>query len=219
MIAAIVQLNTSDNAVRAAAQIAAHRNQFLVGNVLFALGAAALIPGAIALASLVRGRGAAWMTTGACMIALGGGSLAVALWSYTVVGFLGTESSVPRAGFVALLDRGNHSALFGLAWVIGTGALIGMIVAAVGLIRARAVPLWQPILLIIGPVLTFFGGQGVVGGLLTLVLLIALVALAYEAVRAVRTEARSMPDRIDLTDTPAQRQAADQTADRSVSSG
>jgi hypothetical protein len=207
-IASLLQLNTSDNAAREAVQIAANRGQFLAGNVLFALGTAALIPGAIALASLVRARGAAWMTTGACMIALGGGSLAVALWSYTVVGYVGTESGVPRVGLVALLDKGNNSVLVGLAWVVGTGALLGMLAAAVGLIRARTVPLWQPILLIIGPVLVFFDGQGAGAAALSLVLDVALIALAYEAVRASRPVARS--EAIDLTDMPVQREMSEQ---------
>jgi hypothetical protein len=205
--AALIEVTTSDNAARAAQQIAADRERFLAGNLLFALGAAALVPGALALASLVRGRGAAWMTTGASMVALGGGSLALALWSFTIVGYIGTESGVPHDGFVSLLDHGDNSALIGSAWILGMGALLGMIVAAVGLLRARAVPRWQPLLLILGPILTFFGGSGVVDGILSLVLDVALIALAAEAIRASRGAGRpgtiDHTDTIDLTDSPA----------------
>jgi MFS family permease len=200
-LAAFIEVSTSDNAARAAVQIEAHRDRFLAGNLLFALGAAALIPGALALASLVRGRGAAWMTTGACMVALGGGSLALALWSFTIVGYIGTEPGVSRIGFVSLLDHGDNSALIGSAWILGVGALLGMIVAAVGLLRARAVPRWQPMLLIVGPFLTFFGGTGVVDGILSLVLDVALIALAAEAIRAARSPGRT--DMIDLTEAQA----------------
>lgn len=197
LVAALVELDVSDTAATAAGQIAGHRGRFLLGEMLFAAGVAALIPGAIALASLVRGRGAAWMTTGACMVAVGGGSMALGIWAYGVVGYVGTSSGVPRSALVALLDKGDNSPVVGLSWILGAGALLGMIVVAVGLIRARAVPLWEPILLIVAPILTFFGGGGVLGAFLGLPLVIALVALAGEVVRAERTAAA--PGHIDLT--------------------
>jgi MFS family permease len=222
-------VDTGDEAAQEVADIAADRNLFLAGNVLFALGAAALIPGAIALASLVRARGAGWMTTGACMIALGGGSLAVALWSYTIVGYLGTDDGVPRDGLVALFDRGNDSALFAVAWLIGVGALIGMILAGIGLMRARAVPLWQPILLIVAPFLLFVGGEdGLLSAVLTLPLVVALGVLAYEAIRVSRSPAAgsAVPpaaDRIDRTDAepgmPAPREGVEPAGRRDPAAG
>lgn len=198
-LAAVIELNSSDDAARAAAQVAADRNRFLVGNLLFALGAAALVPGALALATLVRSRGAAWMTTGACMMALGGGSLAVGIWSYTVVGYLGSDRAIPRDAFVALIHQGDNSPVTGLSWIIGMGALVGMIVAAVGLIRARVVPLWEPIVLIVAPVLVFLSSGGVVAGILTLPMVVVLIALAVEVVRVERAPAAASTS-IDLTE-------------------
>jgi hypothetical protein len=201
VIASLVSLSTSDDAARQVGQIAADRGRFLAGNLLFALGGAALIPGAIALAHLARARGAAWMTTGASMIAVGGGSLAVALWSYTAVGYLGTASGVPRDGVISMLDRGQNSALFAVPWILGVGALLGMIVAAVGLIRAGSVPLWEPILLIVAPIVTFFSTDGVLGAILAVPLAVVLIALAYEVLRmGGRSAAPASPDHIDLTD-------------------
>jgi len=171
----------------------------------------------------VRAKGAAWMTTGACMIALGGGSLAVAIWSYNTVGFLGTDAKVNRDGVVSLFDRANDSFVVGLPWIIGIGGLIGMIVAAVGLIRARTVPLWEPILLIIGPVVAFVGGDGILGAILSLPLVIALIALAYESLLLVRQRARAESmtgaGTIDLTQAtgsgmPAQRGMTEQDQPR-----
>lgn len=213
VLAALIEVDTSDNAAKAVAQIAADRNRFLVGNLLFALGVAALVPGALALATLVRARGAAWMTTGACMMALGGGSMAIGIWTYTAVGYLGTENGIDRGAMVSLLHKGNNSPVTGLAWLIGTGALIGMILAAVGLIRARAVPLWQPILLIIGPVLLFTSNGGGVAALLTLPLAIALIALAFEVVRGMRTSAAAPTIDLTVADMPTPRHGAEATAD------
>ncbi len=227
VIASLVSISTSDNAAQGVADVAADRNQFVAGNILFLLGAAALIPGALALASLVRARGSAWMTTGASMMALGGGSIAIALWSYTVVGFLGTESGVARDAAVAMFDHGDSSLLFGAAWVIGTGALLGMIIAAIGLIRARSVPLWEPVLLIIAPVVSFFGENGVLGAALSIPLAIALIALAYEVLRMVgrsRTVAEPAAaggGSIDLTEAgmPAPRQGVEHSGTRNPAAG
>lgn len=199
ILAALLEVNVSDTAAKAVGQIADARGRFLAGEILFAAGAAALIPAALALASLVRGRGAAWMTTGVSMMALGGGCLALGIWAYGLIGFVGTGKGVPRDGLVALLDKGNHSPIVGLSWMLGIAALLGMIVIAVGLIRARAVPLWQPILLIVAPVLSFVSGAGVVGAICGLPLLIAFVALAGEVWRAER-RTDAAPAQIDLTD-------------------
>ncbi len=217
LLAGLVSVETSDNAVKAAGQIAAHRNRFLVGELLFALGTAALIPGALALASLVRARGAAWMSTGACMIALGGGAMSVGIYTYVSVGFIGTGKGFPRNAFETLLDRGQNSAITGLPFVLGAGALLGMIAAAVGLIRARAVPLWQPIVLIIAPVLTFASSGGVLGAVLTIPMLVVLWALAFEVVRS---DARpAAPRSIDVTDgaqMPAPRSGSERTSGTSA---
>jgi len=229
LIGNIVSVSTSDNAAQGVADVAADRNQFVVGNVLFLLGAAALVPGALALASLVRARGSAWMTTGACMLAVGGGSLALALWSYTIVGFLGTEKGVARDSAVAIFDHGDDSLLIGAAWILGIGGLLGMIVAAIGLIRARSVPLWEPILLIVAPVITFFGDDGVVGALLAIPLLIALLVLSYEVLRMVNMSRMAGPaptaadGTIDLTageaGMPAPRQGVEPAGRRDPATG
>jgi len=230
LVGNLVSVSTSDNAAKGVADVAADRNQFVVGNLLFLLGAAALVPGAIALASLVRARGSAWMTTGACMVAVGGGSLALALWSYTLVGFLGTETGVARDSAVAIFDHGDSSLLFGAAWILGIGGLLGMIVAAIGLIRARSVPMWEPILLIIAPIATFFGDDGALGALLAVPMLIALFALSYEVLRMVsmsRIAADAAPaaagGTIDLTAAdpgmPAQRQGVEPADRRDPATG
>ena len=105
-------VNTSDNAAKAVtARSPPTGTSSWSATSCSCSGAAALIPGAIALASLVRARGSAWMTTGACMVAVGGGSLAMALWSFTVVGFLGTEKGVARDAAVAIFDHGDNSLL------------------------------------------------------------------------------------------------------------
>lgn len=228
IVGSLVSVSSSDKAAQGVADIAADRNRFVVGNILFLLGAAALIPGALALSRLVRARGSAWMTTGACMLAVGGGSLSIALWSYTVMGFLGTESGVSRDAAVVMFDHGGGSLLIGAAWILGIGGLLGLIVAAVGLIRARSVPLWEPILLILAPVLSFFGEDGVVGALLGVPLAIALLALSYEVLRMPQSSTAgaapaTQADRIDLTGTgsamPAQRPGVEPLGSRNPTSG
>ena len=140
------------------------------------------------------------MTTGVCMMALGGGSLAMGIWSMNIVGYLGSSREIPPGAFAAMIHRGDNSALTGLPWIIGMGALLGMIVVAVGLIRARAVPLWEPIVLIIAPFLVFFSSGGVVAGILTLPMVVVLIALATEVIRAQRAPAAAAPSSIDLTE-------------------
>jgi hypothetical protein len=200
----LIMVSTGDKAAQEVADIAGARGRFLAGNLLFVLGAAALVPGALALARLVRARGAAWATTGACMVAIGGGSLAVAVWSYTIVGYVGTEPGASRVGLVSLIDHANNSILVGAAWILGIGALFGFVVTAIGLIRARTVPLWEPILLIVAAVLTFVSGQGTLAAVLTLPMVVALIALAYEALTAdSRAPAATAPGVIDLSDPAA----------------
>lgn len=176
---------SAESTAEEVAGIADDRAQFLVSNLVVVAAALLLVPGAIGIAQLVRGRGSGLLTTGAAMTGIGGMSLALGLYSYTVAGRLLTSEPVPRDVAVRVVDLAYDDLAIGLVWLVGMGVMLGPLVCGVALLRVRVVPRWLAALLVAAPVVAFLGGEP--GGLATFALMlplaVALVALGVQVAR------------------------------------
>jgi hypothetical protein len=174
-----------DSTAEEVAGIADDRAQFLASNLFIVAAALLFVPGAIGIAQLVRGRGSGLLTTGAAMLGIGGMSLALGLWSYTVAGRLLTSEPVPRDVAVRVVDLAYDDPAIGLVWLVGMGIMLGPIVCGIAFLRVRVVPRWLAALLIVAPVVAFLGGDP--GGLITFAATLPLAAaLAALGVRVAR---------------------------------
>jgi hypothetical protein len=167
------------------ADFTAHRLSGTIGGLSIAVGAFLLVPGLTAALRLVTGRGARLATVGAVLWGLG----AMALGAGDVMQTLVMSALVPdhhdtARAIVEVAQQG----ILGLPFLFAPAFVIGGVLFAVALLRARAVPTWLGVLSLIGPLLVFASSAG---GLLTAALPLlplgaSLVLLAMRA--GVRSE-------------------------------
>src|SRR5690349_14985367 len=124
--------------------------QFLAATVLTSIAALLLIPSGYGIARLVRQRSPRLATIGSSLVAAGAAGLAVGV---SIIGFtMGMLTAHDTALARQVYDIAAHDSFVSIPFDLAPLFSIGMLVLAVALIRARAVPLWQPILLILGVV-------------------------------------------------------------------
>ncbi len=115
---------------------------------------------AVALASLVRRRGALPATAGAVLVGLGGAALTVAFSAEAHLWSLAGDPSLDQdalVGIVALEDSSPAMALLGLGFpLVGLGTVLLM----TGLLRSGQVPWWQPALVLFGTVASLGAAPG-----------------------------------------------------------
>ena len=178
--------------------IADHRSDYAAAGILGVIGFGCFILGAAALSQLARARGAAWVTTGAAMTAVGAFSMGATFWGFAVAARLLTADGVDRDAAAQILDEGNESAYVGIGWGVGMAVLLGLIVIGIGLLRARTVPQWLAALLIVSPFTAFFAGDDKVLSTLGWIPMIAAFALLAREVLSLPVGAEPAA-RIDLT--------------------
>lgn len=140
---------------------------------------------AMATMYLVRRRGSTWATVGAALLILGITAQGVGVAGWATAYFFPTDPALdPAAGrqaFEAVND--NIGYVFAVMITGAALAILGQIVQAVGLLRAKVVPVWIPIGLLTA-ILTFLvPGNGVVGLITALPMAMAACALGWHAYR------------------------------------
>jgi hypothetical protein len=137
---------------------------------------------AIAVLTLVRGKGAVTATWGACLMIIGGTMEAAGLAGYAAAYFYPSDPQVSHTAATSVYDAiaGDHLHL--LVWQL-PGHLVltvGIIVQAVGLFRARVLPRWVPALTALAILLTYaFPGSGLLGLVSVVPLTAGCIAVAY----------------------------------------
>ncbi len=155
---------------------AAHSGAFLAGSVIDAAGFALLGAFGVGLAMLLPRRGSVLATIAALLMLVGGVVMAGAVLTTSFV-----EASLPVTA-ASVLQALQTSPTVGILFEFAMLAALGGILAVVALLIGRVVPVWLPILLLVGLLLSAAGG-GVVGAALTLPLLAAAVLLARALIR------------------------------------
>lgn len=156
-------------------------------HLLSAAAAALSVVAALALASLVRQRGAGLATAGAVLGVLGGSALAIAFGAEAQLWSLAADPSLDRSGMVQLVALEESSPLLTLLLVgfplVGLGTLLLMS----GLLRSDAVPRWQPALVLVGTVISVAAAPGsAIGPLLFVPAVVGHLALAHSVWRGAR---------------------------------
>ena len=153
------------------------------GTALNLLGILALL---VAVCVLARRRGAGWATASLVAGSVGAALYAVSAAIPVAPAALATQTAVRPAGAAALLDHILAEDLTQPA-VAFPGFLllvVAQLTITVALIRSRSVPLWVPILFLVGCVLAVvFAGSGLVSALLAVPQLVAMVAIGWYARR------------------------------------
>jgi hypothetical protein len=138
---------------------------------------------AVAVMSLVRHRGALWVTVGAFLAWTGSSFLAATLGGWAMTYYVATDPGLDRGAATALLDRlASDGHLFAFGQPGSLMVTIGGILAAVGLIRSRAVPLWLPIVWLLtapGTFLPSWGPLSLIAGVPSAIVGIAIGWYAY----------------------------------------
>jgi hypothetical protein len=166
------------------ADIAPVRASFFLDVTLIAATIALAIPlQAVAAMSLVRRRGAVWVTVGGFLAWIGSTLVAASLGGWAMTYYVTTDPGLDRGAATALLDRFAHDGhLFAFGQPGSLMITIGGIVAAVGLIRGRAVPLWIPVVWLLtaaGTFLPSWGPMSLIAGIPSAVVGIAIGWYAY----------------------------------------
>lgn len=176
---------TIDPNLRASSYIhdlAAHRTTGVIGGLLTSGGAFLLIPAMTALLTLVRGVGAKLATAGAILVGCGGAALGAGDVMITLV--MGSLVQHRPDTASTMVHVANTEPLLGLPFTLAPLLVIGFVILGVALLRAKTVPAWQAILLIVGGLLVFLSpGGGLVAAAALTPLGAALVLLGRRAAR------------------------------------
>jgi hypothetical protein len=131
------------------AVIAGHLDRWYVAHLIAIVAIALAVPAVLGLMHMLRERQVAWGH-------LGGGLALLGLLAITglvaVEGFVGWQAAAggDRAQMVALFDRLTNTAGFVIPFiVVAYGFMLGLACLAVGLYRARVVPSWVSLFLIV----------------------------------------------------------------------
>ncbi|RCK71226.1 hypothetical protein DT076_01900 [Desertihabitans brevis] len=161
------------------AAMLALREQLLLSRLLTAAGAFLLVASVPPLLALAPVRGRRLLLVGLALLATGTFFNAV---SHTVQGYAAWATTAPGVDAAAAMPALLHldAGLAGLPvsyWSVPVFGL-GVVLTGVALLVARTVPLWMPVLLLLGAVLAFAtAGLGPVVALTQAPLAVALVAL------------------------------------------
>ncbi|MGZ5403291.1 MAG: hypothetical protein ACXWDL_01455 [Nocardioides sp.] len=140
---------------------------------------------AIAALYLVRHRGSTVVTVGATLLIIGIIVQGVGAAGWATAYFFPTDPALEPAaghqGFEAVNDSIGY--IFAVMITGAALAMLGQIAQAVGLIRARVVPVWIPIGLMTSVLTFLIPGNGVVGLITALPMAVSASALGWHAYR------------------------------------
>jgi hypothetical protein len=167
------------------ADVAPVRGTFWLDLTLVGVAIALAVPlQAVALMSLVRRRGATWVTIGAFTVWIGSALLAVALGGWATTYYVATGPGLDPGAAAALLDRFAHDGhLFAVGEPGSLMVSIGTVLASVGLIRSRVLPLWIPVLSILTVGGTFLPSWGSVSLITNIPAAVVAIAIGWSAYR------------------------------------
>jgi hypothetical protein len=158
------------------AVIAQHPDRFYLSSALGLISAVLLVPALLGLMQMLRERAPGWGYVGGGLMMLGN-LLSVGDWMSNFVQWQMAAPDADRGEMTALLTRLDETAgsalplqLSGFAFLVGTAAV------AIGLQRARAVPAWSALGLVVGIVVNLAGF--VIGSVLLLVVSSAVLLIA-----------------------------------------
>jgi uncharacterized membrane protein len=140
---------------------------------------------ALATMSLVRRRGSAWATFGGALMWLGCGLQAAGIALWAAAYYFPADPSVSRAAGTAMFDVVNNdiSHIFAVMLPGALLVILGTILQAVALFRAKVVPVWVPVLTLFSVATIVVPGNGFAGMITSIPMAAGAVAVGYYAWR------------------------------------
>jgi hypothetical protein len=183
LIGHLLNVSSSESPAQYVRDVSAHHTAFVAGSVVLSAGAFLLIGAMVGAMRLAPGRGGPLVTIGAILTcisaaALGAGTLMLG----AVMGML----TPAHAALALQVDQiGNNSSLGGLPFTLAPGIVIGPLLVAIGLYRAKSVRRWLAVLLGLSVIPVFVApSAGVLGTLMHLPFCVAVAGLGLEAWRS-----------------------------------
>jgi hypothetical protein len=199
----LLNVNASEAPAQYVRDVSAHHTAFITGSLIVSAGAFLLIPAMAGAMRLSPGRGGALVTAGGLLACIAAASLgAGTLMLGTVIGML-TPAHAGLAMQVA--QFGNNSSIGNLPFLLAPGLVIGLLLVAAGLYRARLANRWPSILLAIGAVALFAAPSGgALAAALHLPICVAIAGLGIELWRLNAADSHDSPARQRRQTHPAQ---------------
>jgi hypothetical protein len=150
LIAAIVAPSSDNDAGAILAAISEHRDAFYLSTVLAIAGSVLLLPALLGLMHMLRERQVAYGHVGGGLALLGNMMLMLLLGTQLMQWQMVRGGG--RADMVALLDRFGETTGSAIFVLLTLALTLGLVVLALGLYRARAVPWSTALALVVGAV-------------------------------------------------------------------
>jgi len=194
LVGAIISPDTmDDNKLKELNKVAAHKSSFILSALLFLLATLILLAASVGIIHLFRGRR---VTLGqiAGSLLLVGTSVTVAFFTFAIVEYeMVNQSGLDRVQLAKFLDKANNSAsglpLFILFIV---GIVLGLILLAIAAWRAKLIPIWAAVLILLGGLLAF-AGQSKAGNIVDNALLLVGSGMLGRAVLSMSDEEWDAP--------------------------
>lgn len=185
IIAGLLQIDTGKSGVEELTKVAAHPNRFFAGSLLFGLSIGLVAAGIGQVYRLIDRKGAVWATVGGIAMQVGGMLAGAGILMYSGAVYVASKPGLDRAAMAKWDVAANHSAATGWLFTGFFAFVLGGVVLGIGLLRARTVPIWQPILLMVGVVLVMVlqPDNSLLGTLVGLPLVVGLISLAWSVSR------------------------------------
>ena len=177
-----LSVDDSGDGVQLIRRVASARGRFYVSDILFALGLALVAVGLSQVYRLAPRRGAGLTTGGGIAMQVGMAAAASGMVLYASAIYVASDPRLDQTTMGRFQDIASKTSAIGWPFMGFMLFVAGAVVLGAGLIRARTIALWQPILLIVGAALVMVvSGNGIVAAVAGLPLVVALVSLARSA--------------------------------------
>lgn len=161
--------------------VAAAGTRYVAGGLLLTVGTFLVIPAALGLIRLARGRGRVAVLTGAVMAGVGAAALGAGDFLTTVVLGVLAPSHPDLATQVERIADG--SGLANLAFAFAPLLVLGLVITGIGLLADGLTPRWLPIALAVSAVVLHFAPDAPVGSLLHAPLVLSIAGLGVVLLR------------------------------------
>ena len=170
-------LYDGDNEVRYLADIADNKALYYAGNLVGAIGAVFLVGVVVALVHLVRVRKPRYAVVTGGLALLGVLTMSGVWLTFTIVE-LAMAKEPNREAMAALMRHSDDGGAMAPLLVTFLGTILGLFLLAIGLLLARTVPRWMPVVIIVGAIVLFVADDAL-GPVASIVLVAAFAPLGW----------------------------------------
>lgn len=174
LVASIISPNAdNENKLKELNSVAAHKSAYLWGSVLFLVGTLILLAASVGIIHLFRNGG---VTLGqiAGSLLLVGTAVTTAFYAFSILEYeMVNQPGLNRAELAKYLHEANNTAAAAPLFILFLlGIVLGLILLAIAAWRRGLIPIWAAILIFIGGLVGFFGGQDQTASIINSVLLL-----------------------------------------------